>query len=417
MKPPHILKALHHCFTQVVPEKDGRSKIAPLEFVVCLVFCYLGDSKSFSLEAIRRHMITHLDVALSRSAFWERLARPRLGRLLKGVVALLMGTLASAVGVDKRLLGAVGVTGIRLLDSTAITLWDGAQKAFPGTRTWAGLKWHACIDVLTGGLTWYQVTPSRTSDRKCFPPLDTLTGVLLIFDLGYWDYGLLVELARSQVFFLSRIKAGAVLPIKAVVTGLSQGYVGASLLRISLTRKRGDILEVLIEKGTAKGTLCCRALGFWNPCEKGYHWYLTNLPVPAAVIYPLYRLRWQIELIFKACKRSLNANQIPSTEPHIIESLLLASLAAHLAAQTILGIAVEQLDEAQRRAVSFQRLAHVAVQLGSHFIAFLLHASRRNLRRLLAKIVLFAQELFDPNYHHRETSLARIYRILEEHCS
>jgi hypothetical protein len=182
-----ILKALRHCFVQVVPGKDGRSKIAPLEFVVCLVFCYLGDSKSFSLEAIRRHMINHLDVSLSRSAFWERLARPRLGRLLEGVVALLMGTLAGALGVDKRLLEAMGMRGIRLLDSTSITLWDGAQKAFPGTRTWAGVKWHACIDVLTGGLTWYQVTPSRTSDRKCFPPLDTLTGVLLIFDLGYWD--------------------------------------------------------------------------------------------------------------------------------------------------------------------------------------------------------------------------------------
>jgi hypothetical protein len=328
-------------------------------------------------------------------------------------VALLMGTLAGALGVDKRLLEAMGMRGIRLLDSTSITLWDGAQKAFPGTRTWAGVKWHACIDVLTGGLTWYQVTPSRTSDRKCFPPLDTLTGVLLIFDLGYWDYGLLVELARSQVFFLSRIKAGAVLPIKAVVTGLSQCYVGASLLRIPLPRKRGEILEVLIEKGTAKGTLWCRAIGFWNPCEKRYQWYLTNLPVPAEVIYPLYRLRWQVELIFKACKRSLNANQIPSNEPAIIESLLLASIAAHLAAQTILGIAVEQLDEAQQRAVSFQRLAYVAVQLGSHFIAFLLHASQRNLRRLLTKILLFAQELIDPNYKHRETSLARIYRILE----
>ena len=128
-------------------------------------------------------------------------------------------------------------------------------------------------------------------------------------------------------------------------------------------------------------------------------------------------MRWQIELIFKACKRSLNANQIPSTEPTIIESLLLASLAAHLAAQTILGVAVEQLDEEQRRAVSFQRLAHVAVQLGNHFIAFLLHASPRTLRRLLAKIVLFAKELIDPNYQQRETALARLYRMLEGHCS
>ena len=137
MAKPNILTSLRQCFAHVVPAEDRRSKIQPLEFVVCLVFCYLGDSKSFSLEAIRRHMINHLDQSLSRSAFWERLARPRLSGLLAGVIAVLMRLVAGSLGVDKSFLAAVGVKGIQLLDSTSITLWDGAQQAFPGTRTWA----------------------------------------------------------------------------------------------------------------------------------------------------------------------------------------------------------------------------------------------------------------------------------------
>ncbi len=45
----NALDVLKQCFKKIVPEKDARTKISPLEFVVCLIFCYLGDSKTFSL--------------------------------------------------------------------------------------------------------------------------------------------------------------------------------------------------------------------------------------------------------------------------------------------------------------------------------------------------------------------------------
>jgi len=88
-----------------------------------------------------------------------------------------------------------------------------------------------------------------------------------------------------------------------------------------------------------------RVIGFWNPVEKGYHWYITNLVAAAYLMYPLYRLRWQIELIFKACKNSLNVNQITSGDENIIESLLLTSIAAHLSSCTLLNIGIEQLEK------------------------------------------------------------------------
>ena len=157
----------------------------------------------------------------------------------------------------------------------------------------------------------------------------------------------------AKGFFLSRLKSNAVVMIQAVISGLSKRCVGQSLLSVDLSRKRGQVIEVLIEKVYRGQTLRCRALGFWNPAEKTYHWYLTNLAVAAHIIYPLYRLRWQIELIFKACKNSLNANQITSAEENIIESLLLASLAAHLSTYTILEQSIEHLDSQQQQSISF----------------------------------------------------------------
>lgn len=140
---------------------------------------------------------------------------------------------------------------------------------------------------------------------------------------------------------------------------------------------------------------------------------MTNLAVAAILIYPLYRLRWQIELIFKACKQSLNANRLTSNNSNIIESLLLASIAAHLSSHTILSIATPELSKVKQLAISFQRIAKVAVLLANDFINFLVNGSRKTSQILIDKIKLFADELFDPNYRHRDSSLARISRLLE----
>ncbi len=56
----------------------------------------------------------------------------------------------------------------------------------------------------------------------------------------------------------------------------------------------------------------------------------------------------------------------------------------------------------------------MAVVLARDFIVFLLHSSRENFNNLANKIKLFANEIFDPNYKKRETSLARVHRLLLE---
>ena len=414
MSQSNMLEVLKQCFEKIVPSQDARTTINPLEFIVCLVFCYLGDSKTFALEAIRRFMKAALDKEISRSAFWERLAGDRLKNYLRRVVAELMVTLTSPITRGGQLLKQLGVTDIWLHDSSSITLCASAKEHFPGTRTAAGIKWHGSFDLLRGMLTWFQLTPTATHDRNCFPPVEMLKGKLIIFDLGYWDYGLLYAIEKAGGFFLSRLKSNAVVHIVEVVQGLPKQVIGQALLSLNLSHKKDNIIEVITTKVYEGQLLRYRVIGFWNPVEKGYHWYITNLVAAAYLMYPLYRLRWQIELIFKACKNSLNANQITSSDENIIESLLLASIAAHLSSCTLFNIGIEQLEEKKQWAISFQRVAKVAVVLARDFILFLLNSSRDHFDNLLHKIKLFANEMYDPNYKKRETSLMRINRLLSE---
>jgi len=410
-----IIETLTESFSSIVPKSDKRVEISHLQFVVFIVFNFFGDTKQFAIDGMRRFMMEATNIHISKGSFWERLAGNRFKKIMESLVEKLMSNSVGKALCDSNILQLLKVSGICLLDSSIVTLSDKARKKFPGVSTKAGIKWHGCFDLLSGKLEWFKLTASKVNDRKGFPKIESLKGKLIIFDLGYFDFGLMLELINAGVFYLCRLKSNSVVSIKKVVSGFDSGCIGKSLLTsCDLNKNHGKILEVIIEKAVGKEILNCRAIGFWNQSEKCYHWYLTNLLVAAAIIYPLYRLRWQIELIFKACKNSLNANTISSANPNIIQSLLLASIAAHLSSQSIHEIALNALSEEENLAISFQRIVCVFSILKTSFVNCILNPIQRNIETLVQKIYFMKNELFDPNYRERETSKARLYRLLME---
>lgn len=409
MKQPTTLSALKQSFREVLPEHDGRTQLSPLDFVSGIVFCFLSDTKSFGLEAMRRFLIARFGVRISKGAFWERLAGQRLTQQLYAVLEELMRRLSCQAVAGQGLLKRLQVSGIYLIDSSTVALWHGACEAYPGTWTTAAIKWHVCFDVLSGKLQWFELSAGATNDRHCFPPLKSLAGKLVLFDLGYWDYGLLFMIDAAKGFFLSRIKRNCAIRIQQVMHGLSERWVGHKLSELKPKRKKKDIIEVLGEIVHEKQTKVFRMVGFWNPVEKNYHWYITNLAVSAYLLYPLYRLRWTLELVFKASKRSFNLDRrLSSNNDNIIESLVLSSLIAGFAAQTVLQLGSQALSPPQRLAISVQRAAHVVVQLADDFIRYLTRPNKCFADALLNKIQLFSRELFEKNHNHRPTSLGRL---------
>ncbi len=413
MQDDNILGQVKQTLEGIVPKEDERTPIGPFDFVVSLIFSYSGDTKTSSLEGIRRHLKSVTNENICRSSFWERLGTRRMEGFLETIVTALMLQLISPPLVGMELLILLGVSGILMVDSSSITLGDGAKHNFPGSRTKAGIKWHACFNLLTGVLTWFKLTPASTSDNICFPSLVGVKGKLFLFDLGYWSFKRLFEIQQAEAYFLSRIKSNTVIKIKKVISGMSKRYKGKLLLSIAFKNKRGDIIEAQGEIIYDKKPLSFRVIGFWNPSDRAYHWYITNLFASAEAMYALYRIRWQIELIFKSSKQSLNLNRLTSKNPAIIKNLILASIAACLISNTISRIGIGTLIEDQKLAISFQRIAKVAATLAREFIMYFLNSSKKYLKNLIEKILLFADELFDPNYKHRETTLAHLNKILK----
>ena len=128
MEKGNILDVLKQIFAQAMPTQDKRVRLTHLDFVSGFIFCFLGDTKTFSLEAIRRFMIGTFETRMSKGAFWERLSRNRLKNMLHNILAELIKKTPSLAVVGEEILDMLRVTSILLIDSSSISLWDGAKS-------------------------------------------------------------------------------------------------------------------------------------------------------------------------------------------------------------------------------------------------------------------------------------------------
>lgn len=407
------LEIMEECFKEL-PQSDTRANIGPKIFITSLILTFLRDRGQQTIASLRRNVIKETKTTISRSSFWERLATKRLLKLLNLLVTLLMQRMIiSQSTITEAILTHLGVTGILLLDSVSTSLPTNAKDKFPGSRknvAPAVIKWHLCIDLLSGLVNWFALTPGKTHDRKKVPLIETIKGKLIIYDLGYYDYGLMYVISQVA-YFLSRVKSNADIKIIKVITGIPKKYIGHKLSSLKHSKPK-KIIEVLGEVVCSDGLLFqARVVGFWNPIDKAYHYYITNLKVAAILIYPLYRLRWQIELIFKASKTSFALKDMPSSNENIIQSMVLLTITASLIAYPLAKSEMTNLEDEKQMHFSYQRAATFLIQISGELIDFILNRCRKTVEALQDVIKLFVNELFDPNYKNRESSLRRVMRL------
>ena len=79
--------------------------------------------------------------------------------------------------------------------------------------------------------------------------------------------------------------------------------------------------------------------------------------VLAEWIYPIYRLRWQIELFFKSIKSMLHADQITSENENIVLVTAYSSVIASLIANSIIIEYTIIFAKLELKSVTAQRVA------------------------------------------------------------
>lgn len=278
-----------------------------------------------------QRMAAQFGVHASKSAIVGRFS-DRLVVFLRGVFERAVGCIVAAQPADLNLFE--GFTAVFIGDATTVPLPDEYADRFPGCGGTAGsgraaMKIQVLWDYLCGALRRMVIEPGKSSDALSPIAREQLpVGSLSLFDLGYFDIDRFRRLIDAGAFWISRLQFR--------VTVYSTD--GRRLSLLDELQRRFEAGEAKIDMPILLGAiqrLPCRLIAVRLPQEvvarrrqaahekaskhgraasaehlRWQDWtiFVTNceperLTWNAVVI--LYRVRWQIELLFKLWK-SLN---------------------------------------------------------------------------------------------------------------
>ena len=244
-------------------------------------------------------------------------------------------------------------------DTTVVTLYQSLTDAYPGSGDeHAGAKLHVVESVSTGLPTQFSITDARTHESTQLSTGQWLSGSLLLYDQGFFDYRTMDLIDANDGWFVTRLKPNA---NPRIIEELREWRGNA----ISLTGKQlhdvldnlhRDVIDVRAKvsfrrrsyNGSRSSTTrTFRVIGVWNDDAEKYHLYVTNLPVAdysTADIAQLYRARWEVELLFKELKSTYNLDQIPTSNPVAVEALILVALISLVVSRVLLDLLRETVD-------------------------------------------------------------------------
>jgi Transposase DDE domain/Domain of unknown function (DUF4372) len=189
---------------------------------------------------------------------------------------------------------------VKIVDSSTISLFKDilscvGRKA-KGGKSKGGIKVHTVInaDEIVPNLVWF--SSATTHDHNFLEKLKCDDNTVYVFDKGYNDYIAFKHFSDHKTGFVTRLKDNAL-------------YEEIENLEIPERVHNGvisdKIIEVAIKKGKEIIKLKLRKVTFYDRENKREFEFLTNLfELRADLIAGLYKIRWQIELLFKQLKQN-----------------------------------------------------------------------------------------------------------------
>ncbi|MBM4320399.1 MAG: IS4 family transposase [Deltaproteobacteria bacterium] len=218
-----------------------------------------------------------------------------------------------------------------IVDSTTISLHGRLKEEYPGTGDYAALKVHKRFSVGIGTTIEYHLSPAREHDAPHLKVDASWAGLGLLVDLGYASIQLLRDCEEHGVKYVIRLKENWKPKVDRIMRGTLKGaFEPGSDLRELLERKvlklDGKVLSAAVCIGTGRNAVNSRLVAV--PTDKGYCFYLTNLPgeVGPRQVADLYRVRWEIESNNKLDKSCCSLDKIGARTGPAARALVHASM-------------------------------------------------------------------------------------------
>lgn len=304
--------------------------ITPSNLVPSLIGA-MGSGRVESLADLHRRFNDDASTDVAEKSFYDRLDDPGFAPMMKGIFLHLSGVL---VNQALRFLPGSPFRRFRhiiIQDGTCFALRNSLADVFPARATAtapAGVEIHTTLDLLTESPIAVAISADTAAERTYLPEPGGLVGSLLLADRGYPSWAYLAAVRDAGGFFLMRLKGGLNPPVISLSRkGVLQEFgepIGCSAL---LETHDDDVLDVQIRPRGEHGTF--RLVILKTP--KGRTFLITNLPssdFPPVIVGHAYRLRWQVELMYREWKSYANLHRFCTGRPGIVEGLIWAALSA-----------------------------------------------------------------------------------------
>lgn len=215
---------------------------------------------------------------------------------------------------------------IEIFDSTTISLFKDilqcvGRKPCDGKRK-GGIKVHTVINVdeTVPRFVWF--TDAAKNDHILLEKLKMDSNTIYVFDKGYNDYKAFDKFSQNNTGFVTRIKDNAV--YEHIETHTVGDEIHSGVLS-------DEIIELTIKETKTARKLRLRKITFYDRVLKRRFEFLTNLfEMRADLVAAIYKVRWQIELLFKQLKQNFPLKYFLGDNENAIKIQIYCALIANL---------------------------------------------------------------------------------------
>lgn len=162
---------------------------------------------------------------------------------------------------------------------------DGKKKG--------GLKVHMMIDAHSDTPAFVKISEAKQHDKNFLQYLNLAAHSMIVFDRAYNHYLQFARWTEQKVNFVCRLKKNAVYDVVEVLftSNLEEDKAGVfKEEHIHLTYKEDNVVKRKVSYRDEKG--------------RQYEFITNNWEITDEEVAFLYKLRWNIELLFKKLKQN-----------------------------------------------------------------------------------------------------------------
>lgn len=312
-----------------------QRKVTPMRLALSLIQS-MGSGLVESIADLRRDFNRLHGEEVQYKPFHNQLAKRSFPEFMSKLCANLMSKLAGKVLGFKADSPFARFRSIYLHDGSSFALKNSLQKSFPGRFTKvspAAVELHVTMDLLSEMPDTINLAADSESEVHFVPEASSMTGSLFMGDRMFFIKSYLAEIEHHGGCYIVRAK-GTLNPTVRHAWREDGSEIkrwrGRSLKSLKKAMAREKAVDLDVSWAGAE-QLDARLIVTWDKENKRLRYLVTNLPredFSLEHVCDAYRLRWQVELLFKEWKSYANLHAFDTNNASLAEGLIWASICA-----------------------------------------------------------------------------------------